>query len=564
MLPMFSGSIRIATAFAAALTLSLACASVAGATVGPAGNGEPPTTKGTTNTWHFAYTPVSTGYNVCFSVYKNNGSTPIKTWPAYPTGGHPGTGNGMCTGAFYSNQSGTVPYTETNLEAGASYSVCATSFENYGDGTWFPRQIALGSCSTTTIDFGKPTLTTWVAGEAQYTKDPIIPIHMQYSDALSHPWSQNRAQSNAKAATIGCLTRETSCTPNAYADGCSTPNTGRFTATPGFKQNSFNCAYDFGPYEDGRVTFCATQSDWALADKPGTTDQFSGQTSSSANTSDVACGNVILDRGAPTLDAGADRTVKAGDLVNFSASANDALSGVGQIAWTFGDNTQGANGPTATHTYTQPGTYVAKASTTDGAGNAGEDTVTITVQPAGTTPGGGGGTTPGGGSGGTGGTGGTTKPGTQLPSTGGTKTETITQTETRTILKESGATGGTATVAIAGLDVEAPKALKVKKAGQKLPVLLDAEGPGVVALALAKGAKVVARGGTTLTAAGTFVSRLKLPAALKSGTYTLRVSFTPQGQTKATTKKLTVKITVVKKKKARASSVPRVGRPVKP
>lgn len=541
---MLSETKRVAAGIAAALTLTLAIAGTAGATLQPAGAGEPPTTRSTTNTWWFSYAPVSTGYVMCFSLYKDNGQTPIKTWPNYQTGGHPSSSNGQCTGEYYTNQSGTIPYTETGLEAGHSYTVCGTSFENYGDGTWFPRTVALGSCATTTIDFGKPTLTTWVGGDAQYTKNPVIPVHMEYSDALSHPWSQNRAQSSAKAATVACLTREASCTPNAYADGCSTPNAGRLTTSAGFKQNSFDCAYDFTTYEDGRVTFCAQQSDWALADKPGVVDQFSNQTSSSANTSDVACGNVVLDRGAPTVDAGADRTVKAGDLVSFSATASDALSGVGAIAWTFGDNTQGASGAAATHTYTQPGTYVAKAATTDGAGNAGEDTVTITVQPAATTT-----------TGGTTTTG--TKSGTPVPSTGGTSTQTVTQTEARTVIvKESGASG-TASVALPGLDVEAPRALRVKKAGTKLPVLLDAEGAGTVTLALARGAKVVARGGTTLAAPGTFVSRLKLPAKVRAGTYTLRVSFTPKGQAKATTKKLTVKLAVVKRKaKARAASVP--------
>ena len=67
------------------------------------------------------------------------------------------------------------------------------SFENYNPAgssqLWFMRVKTLESCSATTIDTGKPSLTTWVGGEAQYTKNPIIPVDMQYQDALSHPWS---------------------------------------------------------------------------------------------------------------------------------------------------------------------------------------------------------------------------------------------------------------------------------------------------------------------------------------------------------------------------------------
>ena len=258
--------------------------------------------------------------------------------------------------------------------------MCAVSFENYGDGLWFMRVKTLDSCSATTIDTGAPVLTTWVGGEATYTKNPVLPVHMEYQDALSHPWSQNRNVSGALAATVGCLTREASCTPNEYVAGCSQPNFGRLSWTPGYKTNSFDCGYDFTNYADGRVTFCAYQSDSALVDQPDNTNQYANQNSANANKSATSCGNVILDRGAPTVNAGADRTVKVGDLVTLNAQASDAISGVGQIDWTFGDNTPGATGVNATHTYTQPGTYIVKAATKDGAGNTGEDTAKITVE----------------------------------------------------------------------------------------------------------------------------------------------------------------------------------------
>ncbi|HEV2062819.1 MAG TPA: hypothetical protein VGR12_08215, partial [Solirubrobacteraceae bacterium] len=279
-----------AVVVAAAISVSFACVSTANASLNKAGAGEPPTTKGSSNTWWFSYVPSSTGYVMCFTLYKN--SQVVKTYPSYPDGGYPGTSNGMCTQPYYGlTQSGTIYYNETGLEAGATYTVCGTTFENYGDGLWFMRVSSYEPCSTTTIDNGKPSLTTWVGGEATYTKNPVIPVHMAYQDALSHPWSRNRSSSTALAATVGCLTRGDSCTPTEIVDGCSQPNTPRYTQTPGAKSNSFDCAYDFTNYEDGRVTFCARQSDWALTDKPNSTDQFAGSSSTQANVSDVACGN---------------------------------------------------------------------------------------------------------------------------------------------------------------------------------------------------------------------------------------------------------------------------------
>ena len=139
-----------------------------------------PTTKGTTNTWHFGYIPVDTGYQMCFSLYKNGQL--VKSYPNYPTGGHPaGNGNGMCTTAQRGlSQQGTIPYTESNLQNGATYEVCAVSFENYEpptsqDQVWFMRVKTLDSCSRTTIDNGAPSLTTWVGGEATYTQEPDHP-----------------------------------------------------------------------------------------------------------------------------------------------------------------------------------------------------------------------------------------------------------------------------------------------------------------------------------------------------------------------------------------------------
>jgi hypothetical protein len=217
--------------------------------------------------------------------------------------------------------------------------------------------------------------------------------------------------------------------------------------------------------------------------------------------------------------------VPVGTLVNFSAQASDGVSGVagGGYSWSFGDNTPGHTGATAAHTYTQTGTFQVSATANDGAGNAGTGTKTITVVPAAT----GGGGTP-------------TTPTTPTGNTGGTGTTT--PPTVKEIVKEVGGTVQDASVG--GLDVTTAKKVRITKRLKSLPIALTAETPGTVTLALVKGGRVVAKGATRVTTAGTFGFRLKLPrpSRLKAGAYKLKVSFVPAGTTKAATKSLALKL----------------------
>jgi PKD repeat protein len=260
-------------------------------------------------------------------------------------------------------------------------------------------------------------------------------------------------------------------------------------------------------------------------------------TSDTANISDFQCGYVTLDRTPPGVTAGASATtVKVGDLVNFSGSATDATSGVpGPYSWNFGDNTAGATGSNVSHTYTTAGTFIAKVTTTDGAGNTGEGTKTITVTAA--TTSGGGGSVPGG------------------TSSGGTLTPPPT---TKEISGMAGG-GGTSTTTIGALDIVAPKRFTITGKRQKLPLVLSPDTAGKVNLALVSpvrsagtaAAKIVAKASANFTEPGSYGLNMKLPRKLKAGTYQLKVTFKAAGATKAVTKTLKVKFV---KKRARGSS----------
>lgn len=74
----------------------------------------------------------------------------------------------------------------------------------------------------------------------------------------------------------------------------------------------------------------------------------------------------------------ANGTTVTSASVTFGANSGADLSGIAGYSWDFGD---GANGPgiTATHTYIHSGTFAARLTVTDGAGNKATSVTTITV-----------------------------------------------------------------------------------------------------------------------------------------------------------------------------------------
>ena len=237
-------------------------------------------------------------------------------------------------------------------------------------------------------------------------------------------------------------------------------------------------------------------------------------------------------------------TVAVGDLVNFSASATDDSSGLaGGYAWSFGDNTPGSAGSTASHTYTQIGTFQSSVTTQDAAGNTGTATRNIVVQAASSGSSGGG------------------------SSSGGSLGEPPTKSE---IGSQVGG-GGTQKAAVGGLGIVAPKRLSTqvckRKRGKRrcsrlkaMPLVLSPDDAGKVDLALVRGSRVVAKAAATFKFASTFGLKMKLPKKLKAGKYSLRVSYTPRSGA-ATKKTLKLKVVAPKKKKRARGAVASARRP---
>ena len=377
-----------------AVACAVALTQPAAAQVQPAGTGEPLFTNSAQNTQFFEWPAQGSGidaYQVQFRYYANNAEV------ASPTVNY-GTGAGNA----WANWSGVA-----SLQHGGQYGVCAQgrySFTNdslfYPDG---PNSCSMGTMlgrrAYTTIDRSKPTAAVTLAGGAQFTKNAQVPLKVDFSDDVAGPFPANFLCFQFGGGPGG-LCDASKGFIYGYTPACSMP------AGAG-KSTSFNCTADYGsgasPAPDGPIWACIRAADASIPDNPSNANQSAS--ADKANLSDPSCDGVVLDRTAPAASIGASATtVKAGDLVTFQAQATDATSGVAdQSSWTWGDNTAGGNGASASHTFTQTGTFEVRLTVADNAGNTATATKVITVT-APTTGGtgtpetpGGGTTTPGGG-----------------------------------------------------------------------------------------------------------------------------------------------------------------------
>jgi hypothetical protein len=503
-----------------AALIVLAVAQPAAAQVQPAGTGEPAYTNSQQNTQWLEW-PATSGadaYRIQYSYYANNALV------ASPTNA---AANG---GSAWVNWSGVA-----TLQHGGQYGICAQGqYSLPNDSLFFPdgpnscsMGTQLGRRAYTTIDRSKPSAAVTLAGGATYTNNPAVVVQTAFSDDIAGPFPANflcfqyGGQSNICDTSAGFT--------YGYNSGCSVPGSGG-------KATTFTCTADFGaggsPAPDGPVWACVIAADASIPDNPNGPNQ--SQSADKANLSNPSCDQVVLDRVAPSLAIASAATAKVGELVSFDTQAADAVSGLsGSYAWTWGDNTGGGSGASATHTFTQPGTYEVRVTTADAAGNGAAATKVVTVT-APTTPGTGGGTTTGGGS------------------TGGGSTPAA--AGSTLVVQQAGGAANTQAAAAGALDVVAPRKLSLAKAKHGLPLALTADGAGDATFALVRGGRVIARASKRITGAGTVAFRLKLPKRAKAGAHVLKVTFKPAGG-RASTRSFKVALTGAGKASARSAGV---------
>ena len=156
--------------------------------------------------------------------------------------------------------------------------------------------------------------------------------------------------------------------------------TATFTAagTAGVNHRITNFSWNFG---DGSSESTANASISHTFTTPGTyvvtvtaTDDL-GQTARASNSVVVVGGAIASFTVSPTDPV-------PGQSVSFDGSASTSTGGrtIVEWKWNFGDgDTATENDPTASNTYSQAGTYVARLTVTDSAGRTGTTTRTVTV-----------------------------------------------------------------------------------------------------------------------------------------------------------------------------------------
>jgi plastocyanin len=458
---------------------------------------EPPFTKTLrTNTWWTTWQAVnglnfdaSTNYTyiVCTDTYQGGQLVD-------DSNGADGPGSKNChllrnSASPSSGVFGVPPSAPAVLADGVRYSMCFGGY-HYIWPSWTLDPATDPFCASTVIDRNKPTIASSVDGTAIYTNDPVLRLGIDYSDATSPPWNG----SDGRASNWTCVSRGGPCTPSKLDPNCSIPLAGSSA-----RINSFNCQADVTSQPDGAWWFCARAADWALPDNPNGSNQFIA-TSDQANISDPSCGSVTLDRVPPAVAiSGGATPVTVGDLVRFTASATDATSGLsGAFAWSFGDNTVAGSGATPTHTYTQTGTYAVRATTTDGAGNAGTGSVTIVVLPQGTDQ-------------------------------GRVSVGIVAGAVSKRQVERQAGGGGTRTATLGTLGLVAPR--RLARGHRVVLVGLTARAAGQLVITLRASRRIVASKTATIGKAGRWGLRLRLPAKLPGGRYSLEFSWTASGST---------------------------------
>lgn len=527
-------------------TLALACSlglpATAPALVSIEGSGEPIFTRTTTNTVHFRYQGDNfTTYRLYFRYYVAGNANPVHQEATGNLGNPPST-------AAWADWTGVAGGAYNTLQHGSRYSICT---QGETQDLFYPTWIAPTTNSTcdlsqtkstgTTIDTTPPQIAVSVSGTDTFTRTVPIPVQINYADDLSFPYAANfvcaRTGLDPSAAAAAC--NGPGGPHFIYNANCSVPVNGTTLASA--KNNQFNCTVtDSPPLPDGPVTVCAISANSALPDVPGNSNQITA--ADTAGLSTPQCGYVVVDRTAPQLSFSAPDSVKVGELVSVTGSVTDAGSGAGpSIGWTWGDNTAGSSGISPTHTYTQPGTYTIAMSSADAVGNPGSATRTITVTPA----------TSGGDAGGSGG--GTSTGG------GSVTTAPTAQQIAQQVGATGGATGATQRASAGALDVLTARKVKITPKLKTLPLALTADTAGAAQFALIRGGRIVAKSGLNITKPGSLGFKLRLPKGLKAGRHSLKITFTPQGATRASTKTIAITFTARKKKAKRARAAARGG-----
>ncbi|MCU0307025.1 MAG: PKD domain-containing protein [Thermoleophilia bacterium] len=236
---------------------------------------------------------------------------------------------------------------------------------------FIPQQGSWSAESVTRMDDTDPTGTVVVNGGALFTNTRQVTLALQANDPPSNgqPASGVGRVQLGEAGVIPC---PNILLPGADTSGCPKPFAPSLPHT--LKE---------GP--DGPRTVSVRYRDQAVRTGTGLI-VFLGP---EGNASTIVNDQILLDTLAPTANVSQSATtvvqgtpvsVDAAPSVDGTNGPNDSGVDPASAQWAFGDGTT-ATGPTAAHTYAQPGTYSGSLTLKDRAGNQSTKQFSVTVTP---------------------------------------------------------------------------------------------------------------------------------------------------------------------------------------
>ena len=135
---------------------------------------------------------------------------------------------------------------------------------------------------------------------------------------------------------------------------------------------------NYEDFEDEAWEDVSTSKSWVLTSGDGSKTVYC-QIKNNAILYSTLSATIILDTIPPTANAGSTQTVTVGKSVTLNGGNSADNSGILSYLWDFGDGSKGS-GSTVIHTYSTVGTYSAKLTVEDSAGNIATDTVTVVIQ----------------------------------------------------------------------------------------------------------------------------------------------------------------------------------------
>jgi thermitase len=131
-------------------------------------------------------------------------------------------------------------------------------------------------------------------------------------------------------------------------------------------------------FEDEAWEAVSTSKSWVLTSGDGSKTVYC-QIKNNAVLYSTLPATIILDTIPPTANAGSTQTVTVGKSVTLNGGNSADNLGILSYLWDFGDGSKGS-GSTVIHTYSTVGTYSAKLTVEDSAGNIATDTVMVVIQ----------------------------------------------------------------------------------------------------------------------------------------------------------------------------------------